>query len=151
MREHARESRRPNSRWAPIITLVMELACARVKCMFAKFIPYPMRSNRDAATLFESILPSLLEVPFCSRSRGTSCDNAGMGEQLIVGVPEGSARITNPESLMRVIALYPVPHTTVRMTCAPRRVARMGRVISVGVWQTRVSAMRLSSHDGAPV
>ena len=51
---------------------------------------------------------------------------------------------------MRVIALYPVPHTTSRTTCAPCRVARIGRVISVGVWQTRVSAMRLSSYDGAP-
>jgi hypothetical protein len=110
-----------------------------------------MRNNRDGATLFESILPSPIEVPFCSRARETFCGHPGMGEQLIVGVPDASARSTNPESLMRVIALYPVPHTTIRMTCAPRRVARMGRVISVGVWQTRVSAMRLSSHDGAPV
>ena len=119
--------------------------------MFAKFIPYPMRSNRDGAALFELILLSSIEVPFRSRARGTSCGNAGMGEQLIVGVPEVSARFMNPESLMRVIALYPVPHTTIRTTCAPRCVARIGRVISVGVWQTRVSAMRLSSYDGAPV
>ena len=51
---------------------------------------------------------------------------------------------------MRVIGLYAVLHTTIRTTCAPRCVARSGRVISVGVWQTRVSAMRLSSYDGAP-
>jgi hypothetical protein len=46
---------------------------------------------------------------------------------------------------MQVIGLHPLLHTTIRAIGSPRFVARAGRVIPVGVWQTRVSAMRLSS------
>jgi hypothetical protein len=71
----------------------------------------------------------------------------GYGWTLIAGDSGISAPFTKSRDLMRVIGLDPVLHTTVRATGAPRFVARVGRVISVGVWQTRVSAMRLSSNE----
>ena len=47
---------------------------------------------------------------------------------------------------MQVIGLDRVLPTAILATRTPRSLTRVGRVISVGVWQTRVSAMRLSSN-----
>jgi hypothetical protein len=48
---------------------------------------------------------------------------------------------------MQAIGLHPVLHPTTDTPGALRRVARVGRVLPAGVWQTRVSAMRLSSNE----